>query len=418
MIPEWLELSPEVSLAARCVYGRLVQHWGQITKTRTRQECYASIDLLSVELTISRDKVKRAILELERHKLLLICRRPTRNNQYFFLIHEWQNRTPGRLGGVGVQALVRQRKDERYGAPAPEQRDLRLLVLHSHGAPAPVAMGTGAPYKETQLEETQVRDSLNTRGSLRSPQAVSLRSSVHTTQLTEDQIPPHESIFTHRRGFAANSVSSAALAEVVADCPQEDAVPSPEEMLRLKALMQRTATNTDHVEALKAKKRLEKQRHAHVAQVPGELPVIKPPKQTVFGVTIEMQNLWIREFKRKFPNEVIAVSWGPKEAAQLKTLLQSYPNPEDVERGIQYVIQYWDKHLKRNPKIKALLPTFGFLVSWRDTFMPEAKLMLTALKAQKDYDDWCAANPNATSAPDELQAAYDAARQSLKTFGS
>ena len=192
-------------------------------------------------------------------------------------------------------------------------------------------------------------------------------------------------------------------------------MPTPEELQRLKDLMRDTAHRTDLTKAGQINKKIDRAKRSAPVAPAGEL---KPPKQTLYGVLLAMQDLWVSEFLRKFPKEKIATHWGPKQGGQIRAILARYNgNQETVEQGIKYFIRYWEQIQSRFPKMKDVLPTLGLFCAYEETIIPEAHKMFNVMKAKQAYDAWCAANPSATRVPEELQEAYDAVRSDLKTLG-
>jgi hypothetical protein len=288
-------------------------------------------------------------------------------------------------------------------------------------------------YKETSKETTQetTQERSKGRGSLRSPQVVSLRSSTHANSFTEDQkfsknldftedqefFPTDD--FTPKNGFAATALRFEPVTVVaVVDDTQEEHM-SDEELEARKASVARAALiGAQRFDAAKAAKEAKQRAKAKQEASSGTpaLPKLKVPKQTLFGKLHDLQQTWMLEFQQKFPNDSMEKSWGPKEGGMLKRLLERWGH-EDLERAMRYYIRYWERQRARYPKIKATLPTLGLFTSLDASVVPEAKKMFTALKVKTEYDQWCDANPSATRAPKELQAAYDAVREDLKAMG-
>jgi len=275
--------------------------------------------------------------------------------------------------------------------------------------------------KETREETTEETIEVNNpcRGSLRSPQVVSLRSSTQTNSFTENQIPFLDEEFTNKSGFAATALSfQPVTVEAVTDEVREEYMSDEEREARKASLARAALMGAQRFDAAiaakEAKQRAKAKREASLGTP--ELPKVKIPKQTLFGSLHDLQRTWMLEFQRKFPNDAMEKSWGPKEGAMLKRLLERW-GLADLELAMQYYIRYWEQQKLRYPKIKATLPSLGLFTSLDASVVPEAKKMFTALKAKTEYDQWCDANPSATRAPKELQAAYDAVREDLKALG-
>ena len=406
----WVARSKALSAFEKLLYTRLRGHLGNNTKA------WPGMKTLASELGSGVSQVAKGLKHLEELRLILVIRRHGRDhkrlsNEYEFPSHAMMYEIAEVSTGCEDPLFSR----ESTPTPPGEYPYSLGRIYPIHPA------GTEETHNKRLSEETQGRDSIS-GSSLRSPLDVSLRSTSYTSNLTQNQIPKHESEFTNKRGFAAISSSSAlALVEDFAEVHLEEEDMSDEERAARIAsglrVAQMAANKTNVEEAKKAAKRKEKEKWQAAASVAaGELPVIKPPKQKPMGVLLDLERLWRAEFKSKFPTDSMEACWGPKEGAMLRGLLQRW-SQLDLEQAIRYFLRYWEQQKLRFPKLKANLPSLGMFRAYDASVVPDSKVMFVALKAKTDYDKWCAANPSATSAPDDLQASYDAARPSLKTLG-
>lgn len=404
----WVCRSPHLSFFEKILYTRLHGHLGGKLKA------WPGMKTLARELSAHPSQVAKGIKRLEELRLIAVIRRRGKDlkmlsNEYTFLQHPMMTEIPVESGDYEDPLFT--------GEDTPIHP---VVVPYSPRGSTPIHLvGAEETQEKRFTEETQRRDSNEGRGSLRSPQVVSLRSSTQTNSFTENQIPFLDEEFTNKSGFAATALAfQPVTVEAVMDEVREEDMSDEEREARKASAARALLMGAQRFDAAKAAKEAKQRAKAKREASSGtpELPKVKPPKQTLFGSLHDLQRTWMLEFQRKFPNDSMEKSWGPKEGAMLKRLLERW-GLADLELAMQYYIRYWEQQKVRYPKIKATLPSLGLFVSLDASVVPEAKKMFTALKAKTEYDQWCDANRGATSAPDDLQAAYDAVREDLKALG-
>lgn len=284
-------------------------------------------------------------------------------------------------------------------------------------------------YKETS-EETNERNKKRENsfaGSLRSPEKVSLRSTFQDGGSVTKECFPAEEGLSQALGNAADPVAlpQPPVPEIVSQPSpgfvvgvplMEDEMSDEERKRRMEsARMQAQMAEHKHDVVRVAKEAKQKQK-AKRAVAPGELPKLATPKPKFVGVLLGLQDLWLGEYRRKFPNDAVASSWTIKQGSQIKPLTQLYAL-EDVERAIRYFLRHWEVHQPRFFKGKAQVPTLGMFCSLHETLLPESKRMFFALKAKADYEEWAKQHPDEVMPPEELQKTYNAALPALKSLG-
>lgn len=455
----WIARSKRLSAFEKLLYTRIHGHLGEHT------EAWPGMRALASELGASKSQVAKGLKRLEKLKLIAVFRTskvgPKRGvNYYSFTDPPMRYETPEESAAYVEVSPGQVRRVPPAGPHVSSRQD-------NHVPPA----GTEETHLRDSGEETQ--EETQFAGSLRSPEAVSLRSSANiSANLTPNPSPTSQTLSQattvsaapnppqpspagqapHQeaaRRLAGELLALAGLPEprqepvgvlevatpestptlsrascdavpepLVFELPEED-MPDPKRMAAAMAALAHGASVGEAEILKKRAKQINRARQAAKPETPpGELPKVKPPKQTLVGVLLGLQNTWLGEFKRKFPTAPVATHWGPKEAAQFRHLLQLYDGTSvAIEVAIKYYIRHWEVHREKIWKGKALFPNVDQFCRLHASLIPEAGEMSMALKAKQDYDDWCKSHPNAFSAPDDLRASYEAARPALKTFG-
>lgn len=426
----WLARARGVSSFDKLLYTRVYGHLGK------NDSAFPGVRRLAEELNAHASQVSRGLKRLEDMKLLRVVRQTGRNgekysNRYYFPDHPLMHEVP-------VSPSTCEEGVHPVGTPV---NSVGTGGVHSVGTRVH-SVGTEETHSRDSGEEIQRETQF--AGSLRSPDNVSLRSPLPSPAVvTESQFPNFKTsspkwtdaadvaVLDLPQPPAPGVCSGAAEWNQGVDMRQLDALVArltlqegpmsveDDRQARLASAKLRAEGGADKY--VKEQAAIENKRRAKQAREPQDEPgvpkKVKVSKPKPITILMDMERLWFAEFKRKFPEALIASHWEAKEGVQMQGLLKLYAQ-EDVERAVRYYIRYWEVHRPRLFKGTAKLPNLGQLRAVHAQIVPEAKQMFQALQVQAEYKKWSADNRmTALPPPKALQDAYDRVKADLKDLG-
>jgi len=406
----WVAQTKELSAFEKLLYTRMQGHLGE------NDRVWPGMKLLAHELGASPSQVAKALKNLERRGLILVTRRwgadgKRLSSEYEFPEHPLMYVVYNRAGSPPT--------------PMPPGGDPyspgRCRATHSAGDTPIHPAGAEEIHPDKRLRE-EIQEETQTAGfGFASPQP---DADVH---LTDKRPHPQaqELLKPEWTDAALNDFMDRALDEASRTSGygfnmSQDAL---ERHARLASARTAAAKGAE-----KNKVTVEKREAKHDTKVWGQAnPTVQQKLQHINnGKRIpneltapieEIERVWQVEFKKKFPNDLIASAWERKERACAAALILQY-NVVAAKNAVEYYIRYWDQHRPRFFKGNATLPTIGQLRAMHTQLVPEAKLMSHALEVRTRYHHWLSTDgKSGEPPPEELQTEYNKVTADLKSIG-
>lgn len=438
----WILCRKELTNLAKLLYGRLKQFAGKENKA------WPSVTTLAEALGKSVRQVQNTIKELERHKLIQVDR-PTDGigtSYYYFLDHPWMKQHASGTSAPQTPPKSSNSPGNKNGskegvkctAPPGEAHCTTPVKCASPPWCSPLhhLVQSAAPKKNIEKNSEEKREENNEEITLQA--LASLAPGQPPQFLTSVTTPRLRLVHSSRQDNAAPDFDLGLVPNMSPITDEAIAA----HLLRTRDLKPVSVQATPDTERLQAGQetideakekanRAKERRHSRQEAKPSEwgrsnLTTAQKLKHITDGKALpvslkkqahELEEMWIREFKEKFPGEAIGACWGGKEMACASWLIVNYGGTEPIAKTIRYYIRYWEHHKPRFFRGSAILPNFGQVRAAHEQLVPEANRMFTALQAKAAYDKWAADNPSGFYPPDNIKDAYEKAKDDLKSIG-
>jgi len=127
-----------------------------------------------------------------------------------------------------------------------------------------------------------------------------------------------------------------------------------------------------------------------------------------------LERVWRKHYKINFPEAPLA-KWGGKERGQTMQLVQKYDGPM-IQGLFNYALNEWNQilvKLKNAPDV----PSVGYLLGIHATLVPAAVKYSKVSEVWREWQDWWAANPDASEPPEELEDKFEKHQKEIERLG-